>query len=212
MGFLTALWNGVQSVLALFLPIFGKARAFRGLGTGLRWIIHIILVAAIVVGLYFLNQALHIRDDMGGQAYKFIGPLWLPILFLLIYALAWLGWWLYKLLGSEEEGSEFPDIDAAWEEAMRALEKGGISLLDAPLFLVVGKPAGSEEALFLAAQLQLTVKQAPQRPEAPLHVYANRDGIYVTCAGASLLGQYATMLTGKGDITPAAGAPVGAAH
>src|SRR5262249_8884159 len=45
-----------------------------------------------------------------------------------------------------------------------------------------------------------------------LHVYANRDGIYVTCAGASLLGQYATMLTGKGDITPAAGAPVGAAQ
>jgi len=63
----------------------------------------------------------------------------------------------------------------------------------------LGKPAGTEEALFLAAQLQLVVKQAPQRPEAPLHVYANRESIYVTCAGASLLGAQAGILSGQAD-------------
>src|SRR5262249_27852424 len=210
MTFLTSLWSGLQSLLGLVLPIFGKARAFRGIGTGLRWIIHIILVVAIVVGLHFLNQYLELDKKIPSPS-ELLRKNWLPILFLLIYVLAWLGWWLYKLLGSDDEGSEFPDIDAAWQEATGALTQAGIGLVDAPLFLVLGKPAGTEEALLLAAQLQLTVKQAPARPDAPLHVYANRDAIYVTCAGASLLGRHAELLSGPADAAPmGAGAPVAA--
>jgi hypothetical protein len=43
-----------------------------------------------------------------------------------------------------------------------------------------------------------------------LHVYANRDGIYVTCGGASLLGKQAAILSGEDDTplaSPDAGTP-----
>src|SRR5207253_8500431 len=119
---------------------------------------------------------------------------WAPLLFLLIYVLMWLGWWLWKLLQPEEEASVFPDIDEAWAEAVKALEQGNIDITEVPLFLVVGKPAAAEEAMFAAAQLNLTVKQSPRRGDAPLHVYANRDGLYVTCAGACLSGRQAEIL------------------
>src|SRR5205085_10340970 len=75
----------------------------------------------------------------------------------------------------------------------------GIDLTAAPLFLVLGRPAGGEAALFQAAQLQLAVKMAPPRGDAPLHVFANRDGIYVTCAGASLLGRQSLLFVGVGS-------------
>ena len=42
-------------------------------------------------------------------------------------------------------------------------------------------------------------------PEAPVHLYATRDAIYVTCPGASLLGRYAASLAAS---PTAAAAPV----
>src|SRR5438105_1685685 len=77
---------------------------------------------------------------------------------------------------------------------------GFLSILlpcDLPLFLGLGRPSGPEEALFDAAQLAFVVKQAPAGP-APLHVYATRDAIYVTCAGASLLGKHAANVALEG--------------
>src|SRR5205807_2466832 len=91
---------------------------------------------------------------------------------------------LWDLLGAEEESS-FPDIDEAWDQAVRALSREGISLNDVPLFVVLGKPVGTEEALFTASGLNLSVRGAPHR-DAPVRVYGNRDGVYVTCPGASL--------------------------
>src|SRR5205085_749881 len=49
-----------------------------------------------------------------------------------------------------------------------------------------------------AAQLQLAVPQSPADPRAPLHIYATREAIYVTCAGASLLGKHAANVALEG--------------
>ena len=89
----------------------------------------------------------------------------------------------------------FPDIDAAWAEALKALDQAGIDLSAAPLFVVLGQSQGSEESLFAAAQLPLQVRHVPRRPTAPLHLYASRDGIYLTCGGASLLARQIALLT-----------------
>ena len=89
-----------------------------------------------------------------------------------------------------------PVHPAAWEEAVDALERAGIAPADVPLFLVLGRPRGPEDGLFRAAQLQLVVEGVPQRPAAPLHVYASAEAIYVSCAGASLLGRQAALLAG----------------
>src|SRR5262249_44673085 len=65
-----------------------------------------------------------------------------------------------------------------------------------------------EEGLFhTAAQLPLAVKQTPADPQAPLHVYATREAIYVTCAGASLLGRQAAILAGEVEGAVGPGAP-----
>ena len=64
----------------------------------------------------------------------------------------------------------------------------GSAWRDAPLFLLLGRPDEGEEALF--AGMSPVVGGAPSYAEAPLHVYATREAIYVTCVGASLLGAH----------------------
>jgi hypothetical protein len=184
-------------LLELILPFFRSPRARSGLGAGLRIVLHVAVVVLIVVVLFWLNnQVLKLAPDIPIRP-RFLARVWLPILFLLLYALCWLSWWLWKLLVHDEESDEFRDVDQAWEEALAALRAARLSLTDLPLFLVLGRPEDEEKALFQAAQLSLEVKQAPARPEAPLHLYASRDAIYVTCAGSSLLGAYALSLAGK---------------
>jgi hypothetical protein len=201
-GLLTQIWNGLKNFFGFILPI-GKGKSFQGLGPAARWALHILLLVAILVGLYFLNQAFFRR--LVPSRFLLIQDFWLPILFLLIYVLAWSAWWLYKLLSSEQEMSVFPDIDEAWAEAAKTLGRAGLSLRDLPLFVVLGRPEAPEEDLFQAAGLQLVVNQTP-RGSAPVHLYASRDAIYVTCAGASLLGRQATILAVEGlpDIGSAA--------
>jgi hypothetical protein len=186
--------------LALISP-FGRGREFFRMSPGLRAFLHFVIVAAVLAALYWANYYFNV-DRLLRAPYPALRYLWLPILFLLLYTMTWLGWWLWKLLGPEELGSEFPDIDEAWEQAIKALHDNKMELIDAPLFLVLGKPFGGEEAMFASAQLSLTVKQAPARADAPLHIYANRDGIYLTCAGASLLGKQAELLGGEGGDEP----------
>jgi IcmF-related N-terminal domain len=188
-----------QRVIALITP-FGRTTQFFRMGAGLRSALHVIILVVVLVFLYWLNDKLGLDKAVKGPSFApEIRFYWLPILFLLLYVMAWLGWWLWKLLGPEEYSTDFPDIDEAWDEALQALHEAGLELIDAPLFLVLGKPAGGEEALFNAAQLSLMVKQVPKRGSAPLHLYANRDGIYLTCAGASLLGKQAATLTGAAE-------------
>jgi hypothetical protein len=191
-------WTYISRVAALISP-FGRGREFFRMGPGLRAFLHIVMLAAILGGLYWANWYFKV-DELLKAPHRLLRTLWLPILFLLLYTMTWLGWWLWKLLGPEELSSAFPDIDEAWEQGIKALHDNQMELIDAPLFVVLGKPAGGEDALFSAAQLSLTIKGAPSRNDAPLRFFANRDGIYLTCAGASLIGKQAQILVeGSGD-------------
>lgn len=192
----SSFWDLINRVISLITP-FGRGRDFFRLGPGLRAFLHILILVCVLGGLWWLNQFLRLDEAIVPPSFApRMRYFWLDILFLLLYAMTWLGWWLWKLLGPEEYGAEFPDIDDAWEEAMKALNDAQIDITDAPLFMVIGKTAGGDDALFHAAQLSLTVKQTPRAPDAPLHLYANRDGIYITCPGACLLGKQSALLTG----------------
>jgi hypothetical protein len=197
---MSAILAKIASVVGLVFPFFAKAAKHRTTWSALRWILHVIIIAAILVGLFFLNKYLGlegiVKSDIGVLRNGF-----LPILFLLAYVLGWLGWWLWKLLLPGDDESAFPDIDQAWDRIIEALGKSGIGLGDAPLFLVIGRPARSEEALFQASAIPLDIKGQPGR-EAPVRVYANRDGIYITCAATCLLGRQAVLLSGEAPETP----------
>jgi hypothetical protein len=196
-----AIWNFLGRVVGVILPV-GKSFRIRGLSAGVRWTLHILVLLIVLVVLYFLSKPLLGWALESQSAQKW----WLPVFFLLIYVLAWASWWLYKLLSTEEESSVFPDIDEAWTEAVQGLDQAGLGLTDLPLFLVLGRTEAPEDELFKAAKLQLVVRQTPGRA-APLHVYASRDAIYITCAGASLLGRQATILAVEGLPEIGAGAP-----
>jgi len=195
-----AIWNGLGTLAALIVPVFDKTGAWRHISRGLRWVIHIILVVGSVVLLHFLNLYFDLGRYIPRQ--KFLGDNWLPILFLLCYVLGWLAWALYRLLVPEDIESDFPDIDAAWDQALQALRQSGLGLTDAPLFLVLGETIGGEAALFKAAfpsaQRPLRLAGAPLG-KAPLHVYATADAIWLTCAGASLTGEQVRRLSTTGD-------------
>ncbi len=170
MGALTWLLGLLRAPATLLLPFLSRARRSTLLLRIVLWTVHVLIVALILVGLHFLNQALGIDAAIPHRS-RFLAENWLPILFLLVYVLAWLGWWLWKLLVTDDSYTEFPDITEAWEEAMQALQQYRIDLREVPLFLLVGRTEGSMEALFKGSKLPLEGRQAPaarRRPAARL--------------------------------------------
>lgn len=187
----------VQYTIGLIAPTWAKAKDLRTYGPKFRWTLRIIVVSLILVVLGFINYWFLPKKWVLTSNEWLREYLWLPLAFLILYALYWLVWWVLKIWGSPEEESLFPDIDKAWDEAMGALNRTGIDPTDAPMFLVLGRTTESEVALMGASSLQFMVKQVPARMDAPLRVYANRDGIFITCAGASLLGRQVALLAGE---------------
>src|SRR2546425_667191 len=116
MGFLSALWNGLTGFLGLILPVGSGVRP-AWMTPGVRWALHVLVLALVLLGLFLLNKVLGIAALIPGRL-RVLAEFWLPILFLLVYTLAWVGWWLWQLLWAEET-SYYPDIDEAWDEAMR---------------------------------------------------------------------------------------------
>lgn len=183
-------WEGAKQVAAL---VFHPGKAL-GLALRFRWLIHYTIQALILTGLGYLNYRLDLIKYLDTR-FSAMRYLWLPLLYLTLYLLAWAVWGLRRVLEAPEEPSEYPDIDLAWAEAVRTLTAENIDLKEVPIFLVLGRSAGDEKALFSGANLKLKVEQTPRSPEAPLHVYASEEAVFVTCVGASLLGQQALLLT-----------------
>jgi hypothetical protein len=210
-------WSGVRRGIGLILPFFARAKDFRGLGPKFRTVLRVLVLLVILAILYWMNWRFELGRGLGRAPTFSLGPnlivkladFWLPILFLLLVAMSWIGWWLWSLT-QEEEISAFPDIDEAWEEAMTALHRAGIDVTDPPLFLVFGRSPGSEGPLFDATHFPLLVKQVPPRMNAPIHAYGSRDCMFITCPDASLLGRHAAILAGEAEgVTP--GSPLSTA-
>jgi hypothetical protein len=184
----------LKNIFFLVFPMFDSAQKARGGDSAVRWLARALLVGAFLAILAVLNhwEKLGLPNVIQPTAPWFARRFWLPLLVICLYAMLWLGWWLYRLFNWDIEpvGSEFPDIDRAWDQAVDALGRADIVLDTAPLFLVLGWPSASEDDFFRAAGIKGPVRQVPGDPTAPLHVTANRDGVWLTCAGACLLGQY----------------------
>jgi IcmF-related N-terminal domain len=200
MAFLRWLWDGARRIIGLVLPVFSKVGDWRRYAPALIWTLRIIALVAFLALLWLANRVFQLHEILGRAPNQFLQQFWLPLVGLVFVVVCWLAWWVWQLLRPEVEESNFPDIDQAWEEAVRALNDSGTDLTSVPLFLVLGRPNNPEDTLFQAAELRTIVRQAPRRPDAPLHVYAFKDGrydsVFVTCAGASLLGKQAAILNG----------------
>ncbi len=193
MGFFSTIWNGLVWLFKMIALPVTKLRGVRGIGQIVRWTLHVLCVLAVTAGLWYLNYALELELLLRAP-WPEMRHVWLPTLFLLIYSLAWLGWWLWNLLGVKPPASPFPDIDECWAEVNQALSRARVEISGAPLFLVLGKPASGETSLFNASHLPLSVPKTPKSPAAPFSVFANAEAIYLACSDVSLLGRQATLL------------------
>jgi len=214
MGFFGSIWRLLRNILVPMqprppvLPYAAEIERARAAGATIEsplppprpsrlkrflfWTLHILLVAAILVGLYFLNAALHVEQILRSPLPE-LRYYWLPLLFLLLYLMAWLGWWLWELTGPDKVAGDFPDLNSAWAEVQQAVAGAGVELREVPLFLVLGRPLSGEESFFTTSQLPLR-PTPPRRPNSPLGVYVTRDAVFLTCAGASLLGRLTALL------------------
>jgi hypothetical protein len=201
MSLLERIWNFLIFLVSLVSPFAGQRPAFK-IAPGLRLFLHGLVIFLILTGLWAINRYMPVRGDQNISMLipdvRWARDYWLPILFLLLYALAVTGWWIYRLLMAEPEATDFPDIDEAWDEAVDALDAAGVPITEVPVFVVLGRPEAPEEHFFQAAQLNLIVKGAPIGARHPLHVYASREGVFITCAGCSLLGKQAGLLALEG--------------
>src|ERR1051326_5378055 len=199
MNIFSTIWGWIRQVIGLILPVFSKARDFPGLARTVRWVLHILLLAIILVVLWYVNQTAGLKNVLRYLP-DWFKPFWLPALFLCLYFLSWLAWILWQLLLPDQDTSDFPDIDQAWEQALRALGRNGITARDLPLYLVLGRNAAGVDAVFKGSQLTFIVNNIPPETDAPLHLYADNEGIYVACSDTSLLGQHAAVLAGAAEL------------
>ncbi|HTN75683.1 MAG TPA: type VI secretion protein IcmF/TssM N-terminal domain-containing protein, partial [Pirellulaceae bacterium] len=162
----------------------------------LRWVLHVALVLVSIGCLTYLNIALEL-DKVVRAPSPILRTLWLPLLFLMVYSLAWLAWWIWKTATAAADPSQFPDIDEAWQEGLRALEQAQIDPTQTPLYLVLGRPASGDGDFFPATGLNWEVPLSPRRSDASVRICATRDAIFVSLAKISTVGLFVERLASK---------------
>ena len=169
-------------IAAIPRKLFGISLAARA--SCLTTIILVVLV--VTVWTVFLLDPANVpwRHSMSG--YRILAVLTLVVVIPFV-TYRGLKLWL------EGETSQFPDIDFAWKAGLEALRRNGISLKSTPIFLVLGSENDrQEQALMSATRLDLRVRVAPTGA-APLHWYADADGIYLFATEAGWLSALARL-------------------
>jgi len=198
MNFLNAIISPIQSAISFVFPLFRDAVSFSKWNRWAWYALHFLIIGLIVWGLWYLNNhvaqvSTPLFEWLRTNAPAWVHPIFLPAVFLLVYALSWVIYWIWLLLGPDVDVNEFPDITAAWFDGIARLASKGIKTSDLPLFLILGANRAGEEFLFKAGQVPIEVF-GPVSGDPPVRVWASRDAIYVTAQGASALGAYADLI------------------
>src|SRR2546423_15432605 len=116
----TGLFDTVRSWVGLVLPVFATAADFRHWPRWAWRVVHLLLLVAVLVGLYFLNRYLEVGRLLLLRT-EWLQQFYLPLVFLLLYALSWLGFWLWGLLGGGGPAGGIPQGGPRWREDVRPL-------------------------------------------------------------------------------------------
>jgi hypothetical protein len=200
----------LRALVGLFLPLFAEATDFARWPKWLKAVIGFALLCGACYGLYFVQHHTtfgrsRLQPDLKDVRYRWVADYYLPTVFLFIVAFVWLAYWLWKLLTADDDEAEFPDIKAAWDEAVAALARQRFPVDELPLFLVLGRTTDKLDDLFRAATTaKLVVAPGPPAAGAeppPLRVYAWEEGVFVACPGASAWAAFCTKaIYGEADV------------
>src|SRR4051812_46839468 len=99
----TSFLNTIRSWVGLVLPVFAKAADFRGWNPWVWRVIHALLIAGILALLWWLDGRLEFSKEYLKEKLPLVRELhlFLALIFLLLYALSWIGYWLWRLLGED---------------------------------------------------------------------------------------------------------------
>lgn len=170
-------------VAGAVVPMFARPVA----PVALAWFLHAVLLVGTLVGAYFLQNDLTKLYEFVRRGPVFLQPFWLVLLLLLSYLLLWSLAWLLGLLAPNQITAIYPDIDDAWDAILDSLQKAGIGINDTPVIMVLGELPSGFDPLFRSLPHGLAVSGGSPAG-SPLRAFANRDAVYVTFTGASLLG------------------------
>ncbi|WP_425395140.1 type VI secretion protein IcmF/TssM N-terminal domain-containing protein [Aeoliella sp.] len=150
----------------------------------LSWLAHAGLLVLALVGLWWLNQWL--RLDMAVQAPSLVlRQLWLPLMFLVAYGMAWCIWSSWLAWRQPGPLSPFPDIQEAWNAAQLGLAEHDLSLTELPVVLLLGTTTSSEQDVLASLEIDSSFGPRPSQHSAPVRVMADEQAIYISAPGVS---------------------------
>ena len=162
-----------QLLFAAPVALLTASRAVRGFSLAARATLAVavfMLLLTIVATVLSSPWVRHDSPDWRTVLSRYTFPLAMFTIFTppVVYLAVWL--W------GEGRSSRFPDIDSAWQEGVAALAREGLSLAEAPVFLVLGLRNERQVRAFMnAAGLQYAVFGAPEGGANPLYFYAVKN-------------------------------------
>lgn len=176
------------------VSLWGRCKAWARsltLAAIAAWMIFALLVLAVAAiwTIYFTDDGnLPYRDWLSWPRMLTTLALVVVIPLVAYYALRL---WL------QGDATRFPDIDYAWNAGLEALQRAGLSIDSAPLFLVIGSTSVQEARQLMAASgMSFRVSAVPEG-RSPLCWYANPDGIWLFCTEVGWLSALAKLAERK---------------
>lgn len=195
MGLMAWIGQGIVGIAKLIALPFAKIGCPR-VRPYVRWTLHIVAVGVILACLGWMNAALEL-DKVVRAPWPVLRALWLPLLFVFIYSLAWVAWWLWRVATSPAEQSPFPEIDQAWKDARQALDQAKIDLLQTPVYLLVGGVSERLEGLLQSTGWTWDLSPTPKRATSAIRVCATSEAIFIDLSNASTSGAYAQRMLSR---------------
>jgi len=116
---------------------------------------------------------------------------------------------VYRMVSVWTTGVEShqPDIRSAWDRALKDLKRAGIPIDATPIYLVVGSSGQRLERRMMTGLNKTFLVKPETLDNHPLHVYANRNAIYLFCSDCSWTNEIADRLETAGvrPVSPGGG-------
>jgi hypothetical protein len=162
-----------QLLFSAPVAVLTASRAVRAFSLPARAALAVALfmVLLTIVGTILSSPLVrHDAPDMRTILWSYTLPI--AICTLITPPVVYIAVWLW----SEGRSGRFPDIDRAWREGIDALAREGLSLAEAPVFLVLGLRNERQVRAFMnATGLQFAVFGAPEGGSNPLYFYAIKN-------------------------------------
>jgi ImcF (intracellular multiplication and macrophage-killing)-related protein len=162
-----------QLLFAAPVALLTASRAVRGFSLAARAALAVAVFMVLLTVVATLLSSPLVRQDSPDMR-TILQTYTLPLTLFTIVTppVVYLAVWLW----GEGRSSRFPDIDKAWQEGVAALAREGLSLAEAPVFLVTGLRNERQVRAFMnAAGLQYAVFGAPEGGANPLYFYAVKN-------------------------------------